>query len=167
MNTHTLVANYHCRTHRVAILRLLSEYAADPAIAGPGLSLAVRQRVVDELAAREHAVSILAFAGHPNGSSTAVGLINGFETFSTFAAMPVLNLHDVMVTSGYRGQGVGRQLLDAATKLAQARGCCKLTLEVFRGNKAAAGLYRSCEFRDPASNRDLGETIFLNKILRP
>ncbi len=165
MNIHTLVANYRCRTHRVAILRLLSEYAADPAIDGPGLSFAVRQRVVDELAAREHAVSILAFAERPDGSSTAVGLINGFESFSTFAAMPVLNVHDVMVTSGCRGQGVGRRLLDAATELARQRGCCKVTLEVYRGNNAASALYRSCDFRDPAGNRDLGETIFLNKIL--
>lgn len=165
MTIHTLVANYQCRSHRVAILRLLSEYAADPAIDGRGLSFEVRQRVVDELAAREHAVSILAFANCRDGSSDAVGLINGFETFSTFAAMPVLNLHDVMVTSRCRGQGVGRLLMEAATELARSRGCCKVTLEVYRGNTAAAGLYRSCDFRDPVGNRDLGETLFLNKIL--
>ncbi|TWT66143.1 GNAT family N-acetyltransferase [Allorhodopirellula solitaria] len=165
MTIRTLIADYHSRCHRVAILRLLTEYAADPAIDGPGLPAAVQRRVVDELAAREHAVSILAFADQADGQSAAVGLINGFETFSTFTAMPVLNLHDVMVTSHCRGQGVGKRLIAAATELARQRGCCKMTLEVYRGNKAAAGLYRSCDFRDPTTNRDLGETIFLNKIL--
>ncbi|TWU16641.1 GNAT family N-acetyltransferase [Allorhodopirellula heiligendammensis] len=165
MNIHTLVADYRRRDHRGAILRLLCEYAADPAINGPGLSFDVRKRVVDELAARDHAVSILAFAEHVDGGSTAVGLINGFETFSTFSAMPVLNLHDVMVMRGYRGQGIGKRLLDAATDLARQRGCCKVTLEVYRGNQTAAGLYRNSGFNDPAGSRDLGETIFLNKIL--
>lgn len=165
MTIHTLVAKYQCREHRVAILRLLSEYASDPAINGPGLSFKARQRVVEELAAREHAVSILAFAEGRSGNWDAVGLINGFETFSTFAAMPVLNLHDVMVTSRWRGQGIGRILLKAATELARSRDCYKVTLEVYRGNKAAAGLYRSCDFRDPSGSRDLGETLFLNKIL--
>lgn len=165
MTIHTLIAQYQCREHRVAILRLLSEYASDPAINGPGLSFEARQRVVDELADREHAVSILAFAEGYGGSWEAVGLINGFETFSTFAAMPVLNLHDVMVTSRWRGHGIGRILMEAATDLARSRGCCKITLEVYRGNKAASGLYRSCDFHDPAGSRDLGETLFLNKIL--
>ncbi len=165
MKIHTLIANYHCRSHRVAILRLLSEYAADPAIDGPGLPLQVRQRVVDDLAARDHAVSILAFAVRPVGRSDAVGLINGFETYSTFAGMPVLNLHDVMVTRSCRGQGIGRLLIEAATELARERGCYKMTLEVFRGNRAAAGLYRSCDFRNPAGNRDLSETLFMSKVL--
>lgn len=165
MTIHTLVANYQRRNHRVAILRLLSEYAADPAINGSGLALEVRQRVVDELAARANALTILAFADNPDGGSVAVGLINAFETFSTFAAMPVLNLHDVMVTSRYRGRGVGRLLMEAATELARSRGCCKVTLEVYRGNEAAARLYQSCDFHDPAESRDLGETLFLNKIL--
>ncbi len=166
MSIRTLVADYQSQAHRVAILRLLSEYSADPAIGGSGLPFSVRQRVVDELARRENAVSLLAMEEITGAPPQAVGLINAFETFSTFAAMPVLNLHDVMVTRSHRGRGVGRRLIEAATDLARQRGCCKLTLEVYRGNQAAANLYRRCDFQDPPGNRDLGETIFLAKSLK-
>ncbi|MCM2370218.1 GNAT family N-acetyltransferase [Aporhodopirellula aestuarii] len=170
MSIRTLVADYRLKTHRVAILRLLSEYSADPAIGGSGLPFAVRQRVVDELARRDNAVSLLAVDdGNDNGDDDGfrpVGLINAFETFSTFTAMPVLNIHDVMVTRSHRGRGIGRQLIEAATDVAKQRGCCKVTLEVYRGNQAAAKLYRSCDFRDPPGNRDLGETLFLTRKLK-
>ncbi|MFG0287787.1 MAG: GNAT family N-acetyltransferase [Rhodopirellula sp. JB044] len=165
MSIRTLVADYQSQPHRVAILRLLSEYSADPAIGGSGLPFSVRQRVVDELARRENAVSLLATEEKMGSSPQAVGLVNAFETFSTFAAMPVLNLHDVMVTRSHRGRGIGRRLIEAAEEEARRRGCCKMTLEVYRGNRAAATLYRRCDFIDPPGNRDLGETLFLSKSL--
>jgi len=161
----TIVADYQSQFHRTSILRLLNEYANDPAIGGTGLPFKTRQRVVDELARRDAAVTLLAIEKPADGSARAVGLLNAFETFSTFAAMPVLNLHDIMVTASHRGRGIGRQLIASATRLAIERECCKLTLEVYRGNAGAAGLYRSCGFDDPSGNRDLGETLFLAKVL--
>ncbi|NBQ06516.1 MAG: radical SAM protein [Betaproteobacteria bacterium] len=37
-----------------------------------------------------------------------IGLINCFEGYSTFKAKPLLNVHDIAVLDGYRGQGVGQ-----------------------------------------------------------
>ena len=49
---------------------------------------------------------------------------------STFHAAPLLNIHDLAVVPGVRGQGVGRALLTAVERFATAQRHCKLTLEV-------------------------------------
>ena len=64
----------------------------------------------------------------------------------TFSAKPLLNVHDLAVHREYRGQGVGRRLLDAVEAEARRLGCCKLTLEVRRNNSVAKGLYERIGF---------------------
>jgi ribosomal protein S18 acetylase RimI-like enzyme len=71
-----------------------------------------------------------------------------FLGFSTFAARPLLNVHDLAVLPECRGKGVGRALLEAAEARARAHGCCKLTLEVQDSNQRARGLYASFGFAD-------------------
>jgi GNAT superfamily N-acetyltransferase len=131
-----------------ALVALLDAYARDPLGGGEGLSEEARRNLVPRLAAMPHALSLLAYA-----EAEAVGLLNAFETLSTFAARPVLNVHDLAVTAAWRGRGIGTRLLEAATEFARARGSCKLTLEVLSRNPAA-GLYRRAGFRpyqlDPA-----------------
>jgi ribosomal protein S18 acetylase RimI-like enzyme len=131
-----------------ALVDLLDAYARDPLGGGEGLGETARRDLIPRLAALPHAVSLLAWR-----EDEAVGLLNAFETLSTFAARPVLNVHDLAVAPAWRGRGIGTQLLAAATALARARGCCKLTLEVLAHNPAAA-LYRRAGFRlyqlDPA-----------------
>lgn len=130
------------------LVTLLDAYARDPLGGGEGLSAEARLHLVPRLAAMPHAMSLLAYM-----DDEAVGLLNAFETLSTFAARPVLNVHDLAVTAAWRGRGIGTCLLEAATGHARARGCCKLTLEVLSRNPAAA-LYRRAGFRpyqlDPA-----------------
>lgn len=48
---------------------------------------------------------------------------------------------------GFRGRGVGTQLLDHAHALAGAAGCDTLSLQVFAGNHDACRLYQRCGFR--------------------
>ena len=73
-----------------AWLELLDHYACDPMGGGAGLSAYARQHLVDELKSLPTFHSALAFAG-----DEAVGLINCFAGFSTFAARPLLNIHDI------------------------------------------------------------------------
>ena len=65
-----------------------------------------------------------------------------FWGFSTFAAQPLLNLHDFAVLPEARGRGVGQRLLAEIERRARARGCCKITLEVHDSNERAKALYR-------------------------
>ena len=63
-----------------------------------------------------------------------VGIAVCFLGFSTFAARPLLNIHDLAVMPEYRGQGVGRQLLEHVEIKGRALECCMLTLEVREDN---------------------------------
>jgi len=146
--------------HRAAFLHLLDHYAHDPMGGGAGLSAYAKANLVDGLAARAHFVSLLAFEG-----DSAVGLINCFEGFSTFAARPLLNIHDIVVHADARGRGVGRALLAAAEELARQRGCCKLTLEVLEGNRVARAAYQACGFGGYELTPETGKALFLEKKL--
>jgi len=68
--------------------------------------------------------------------------------FSTFQARPLLNIHDLAVVPDWRGQGIGRALLEAVEVEAIQRGCCKITLEVQDANRQARGLYERYGFAD-------------------
>jgi ribosomal protein S18 acetylase RimI-like enzyme len=90
---------------------------------------ALNRRPLVIFAARPQAFSVLAFDGRE-----AVGLVNCFEGFSTFACRPLVNVHDLVVAASHRGRRVGEQMLAAVEHIARARGACKLTLEVLSAN---------------------------------
>jgi ribosomal protein S18 acetylase RimI-like enzyme len=85
------------------------------------------------------------------GDGEPVGLAVCFTGFSTFAARPLLNLHDLAVAPSHRGKGVGRRLLAAVEDAARAAGCCKVTLEVRTDNLTAQKLYRALGYGDGAA----------------
>ncbi|HTN75276.1 MAG TPA: GNAT family N-acetyltransferase [Pirellulaceae bacterium] len=129
-------------TDRAALVELLNLYASDPMGGSQPLPDEVRQTLCDKLAAFPTCHALLAF-----DAETPVGLLIAFVGFSTFKARPLLNLHDVAVRPGRRGQGIGRQLLASAEALASELGCCKMTLEVHDRNPIAQHLYQSYGFR--------------------
>jgi GNAT superfamily N-acetyltransferase len=153
-------ADYRDPVHAPSIVSLLDSYAMDPAGGGRPLGDFARAHLVAELIARPQAFSVLAF-----DTVLAVGLINCFEGFSTFACQSLVNIHDVVVLPGYRGRGIGSAMLELVEKIAAARGACKLTLEVLSGNPGAMKLYEQngfCAYQlDPA----LGSAQFLQKWL--
>jgi len=142
------------------IVTVLDSYASDPIGGGEPLKRAVRERLVAELSALANALVLVAL-----DRDRHVGLAICFYGFSTFAARPLLNIHDLAVLPAYRGQGIGRALLMAAERIARDRDCCKLTLEVQETNARARGLYRSVGF-DDLTFGDSGPTRFLTKDLR-
>ncbi|MCB1907347.1 MAG: GNAT family N-acetyltransferase [Rhodocyclaceae bacterium] len=141
-----------------AWLRLLDHYARDPMGGGRPLSGDARAHLVERLRSRPDFVGMLAWAG-----SDVVGLANAFEGFSTFAARPLLNLHDIVVRSDRRGRGIGQRLLRAMEAAARERGCCKLTLEVLSNNQRALASYRRFGFRDYQLDPDAGTARFMEK----
>ena len=143
-----------------AWLALLDHYAHDPMGGGSGLSEYARANLVRELKEMSTFHGALAFIG-----DEAVGLINCFAAFSTFAARPLLNIHDIVARDDRRGQGVGQALLGWAEQRARELGCCKLTLEILSGNTRAMA---SCEragyapyVLDPAA----GQALLIQKLL--
>ncbi len=95
----------------------------------------------------------------------AVGIVTCFVGFSTFAARPLINIHDLHVVKGYRRRGVARLLLEAVEEHARGLGCCKLTLEVQQNNHAALALYGSFGFVSGQYEPEAGAVLFREKKL--
>jgi ribosomal protein S18 acetylase RimI-like enzyme len=157
---HICRANYQCDEHASALVDLLDAYARDPAGGGQPLSDFAKTHLVQELAARPQAFSVLAFDG-----DQPVGLVNGIEGFSTFACRPLVNVHDVVVLASHRGRRVGEQMLAEVEAIARERGACKLTLEVLQGNTPAIKLYERIGFAGYQLDPALGNAQFLQKWL--
>jgi ribosomal protein S18 acetylase RimI-like enzyme len=142
-------------SHASALLALMEVYARDPMGGGQDLSGHARANLVDALARRPTAHVLLAFA-----KQEPAGLLIGLEGFSTFACRPLFNVHDLVVADAFRRQGVGRRLLLRAEAIARRLGCCKLTLEVLEGNRAAQAAYSSVGFRPYQLNPAMGRAQF-------
>ena len=153
-------ADYGNSQHAQDLVYLLDAYAADPMGGGTPLAEAVKSSLVAELAKRDFALSVLAYV---NGKPA--GLLNAFEGFSTFAAKPLINIHDVIVLKAFRGLQLSQKLLSAVEELARARGCCKITLEVLSGNEAAKSAYLKFGFAGYVLDPEVGQALFWQKKL--
>jgi ribosomal protein S18 acetylase RimI-like enzyme len=142
--------------HQEAVVALVSAYARDPFGQARDLPEDVRSALIAGLRAHPTTLVALAFDG-----GRPVGIAVCFVGFSTFAARPLINIHDLAVLPGSRGRGVGRRLLQHVEMRARERGCCKITLEVLDRNEVALRLYRAFGFGDGGG----GRTWFLQKRL--
>ena len=154
------LADYRNSDDARALVSLLDAYASDPAGGGEPLSDFAKSHLAPALASRPQAFSVLAFDG-----AQAVGLINCIEGFSTFACRPLVNVHDVVVLASHRGRRIGELMLALVQELAQARGACKLTLEVLDGNRSALALYQRCGFAPYQLDPAMGHAGFMQKML--
>ena len=87
------MADYDRVVHQQAILKLLNEYAQHPMGGGVELAQTTKQSLIENLKQVDGAFSVLAF-----DKQQAVALANCFMGFSTFAAQPLINIHDLIVT---------------------------------------------------------------------
>ncbi|MDI3380780.1 GNAT family N-acetyltransferase [Xenophilus aerolatus] len=154
------LAEYRNPVHARALVELLDHYARDPAGGGTPLSPAVKAALPQALAERPQAFSVLAF-----DDDQAIGLVNCMEGFSTFACRPLVNLHDVVVKAGHRGQRVAQRMLARVEEEARRRGACKLTLEVLSGNRPALRAYAREGFAGYQLDPAFGQALFLQKPL--
>lgn len=150
-----------------ALVQLLDGYARDAAGGGQALPAEVLQGLPAALQQRPQAFSVLAWTQQEKeGSEPApVGLVNCFEGFSTFACQPLVNVHDVVVAPGWRGQRIAQRMLALVESIARERGACKLTLEVLSGNTSAMALYLREGFAPYALDPAMGQAQFLQKKL--
>lgn len=156
-------ANLDRRAHQTAVVSLMDAYSADPMGDAKPLSEFARQNLIAGLRAHPTTLIFLAFQrDEPCGIATC------FRGFSTFAARPLVNIHDFYVAPTVRGQGVGRMLLDAVAAEARDTGCCKLTLEVQHSNSRARSIYERYGFTQAVYAADAaagGGSLFMVKPL--
>ena len=153
------LADYSNPAHAQAVIAMLDAYAKDPMGGSEGISDEVKENLIKEMDKRDHVFSLLAFDGEQ-----PVGVANCVEGFSTFAAKPLMNIHDIAVIPEYRGEGVAQKLLEEVKTLAQFRGCVKLTLEVLDKNERAKKAYEKFGFK-PYELGDVGQAEFWEMYL--
>lgn len=153
------LADYADARDAADLVALLDAYARDPMGGGEPLRDDVKARLTEDLAANPQAFSLLA-----RMDERAVGLANCFMGYSTFAAAPLVNIHDLAVLPDTRGAGIGRALLAAVEAEALKRGACKITLEVLSGNPARR-LYARAGFGDYQLDPATGHALFWQKRL--
>lgn len=154
------LADYTDPRDAAALVALLNAYARDPMGGGEPLTEGVKARLIGDLAASPQAFSMLAWL-----DDQAVGLANCFMAYSTFAAAPIVNIHDFAVLPGHRGTGIGKALLAAIEAEALKRGACKITLEVLSGNDPAKRLYAANGYGDYQLDPAAGQALFWQKRL--
>jgi GNAT superfamily N-acetyltransferase len=155
-----LPVDLHDPAQALRWLALLDHYAQDPMGGGDGLSDYAKLNLVHTIREVPGYHGALAWL-----DGEAVGQINCFAGFSTFAARPLLNIHDIVVHASVRGRGIGQALLAWAEQRARELGCCKLTLEVLSNNHKAMAAYESAGFAPYVLDPAAGQALFLQKYL--
>lgn len=158
MSYTTVTADLNSPFHCSSILTLLDEYASSPEGGGQCLSAFVKTHLIPRLKQQTNAVVILTFK-----VEIPVGLLIGFEGFSTFACEGLLNIHDIIVSHAHRGHQISQRLLTHAEQIATHRNYCKLTLEVLEGNIVAKNAYKKFGFSGYQLDPTLGEALFWEK----
>ncbi|MDJ0780329.1 MAG: GNAT family N-acetyltransferase [Desulfosarcinaceae bacterium] len=156
------IADLNQPDHQQAVLYLLEAFSRDVMGNGSPMAPAVRDRLIPGLLAHPTTLIFLAFL-----DEQPVGLAVCFRGFSTFAAKPLINIHDLVVLPGQRGHGIGKRLLAAVEAEARGSGCCKVTLEVQENNQRARKLYAAAGFRQATYAEAAGGSLALTKLLAP
>lgn len=154
----TIQADYENEQHANDLLMLLNEYALDPMGGGESLSEFTQQNLIDNLKKQSNVFTILTYV-----DGQAAGLANCVIGFSTFNAKPLVNFHDVAVIKKFRGLGLTDKMFTKVELIAEAMGCCKLTLEVLEGNNIAQSAYRKQGFSGYELDPKMGKAVFWQK----
>jgi len=154
------IADLNSPEQASTIVSLLDAYATDLMGGGKTLSDFTKANLISELRKRSDSCVILAWE-----NDQPAGLAICFEGFSTFACKPTLNIHDLFVAPDFRGRGLSLALLEKIESIAAKRNCCKLTLEVLEGNRAAQHVYKKFGFAGYELNPETGRAMFLEKKL--
>jgi GNAT superfamily N-acetyltransferase len=153
-----VLADLNDPSHERDVVAMTAAYAEDVMGNGRALPPDVLRRLVPALRAYPTTMIFLAFV-----SGRAVGIATCFLGFSTFAARPLVNLHDLAVLPEHRHRGIGRALLQAVEREAGLRGCVKLTLEVQEHNVRARQVYEAAGFSQAHYGDAAGGCLFYSK----
>jgi len=142
-NIQVLSCDFDDHEHTQQVKILMNEYITDPMGGSKPLNEKEQDMLIVGLKNTPGTITLLAKSGEQYA-----GLLNAFVHFSTFAVNPMINIHDVIVKKEFRGQGIGRAMMDEIVKIAYEIGCSKLTLEVREDNVVAQNLYKDMGFRN-------------------
>jgi ribosomal protein S18 acetylase RimI-like enzyme len=161
MSIRIVEADLSLAEHQEAVLAMVDVYSRDAMGNGKPLDQDVRTRLIPGLRRHPTTLIFLAFDGvQPIGAAVC------FIGFSSFAAKPIINIHDFVVLPASRGKGIGRRLLEAVEAKARELGCCKLTLEVMDKNHQAIRMYQAAGFERYSLQEEAGVAIFMSKPLQ-
>jgi len=158
MKIEVLRADYLNAQHAEDIGYLLNNYAEDPMGGGAPLSCHIKSNLAKELSKLPHALSVISYV-----NDKPAGLINCFESFSTFKCQPLINIHDIVVINEFRGLGISQLMLSKVEGIAKEKGCCKITLEVLEGNEIARNSYLKFGFDGYELDPEMGKALFWQK----
>ncbi|MCD4718847.1 MAG: GNAT family N-acetyltransferase [Desulfobacula sp.] len=158
MNVEVIKANYLNTRHEKEIQFLLNVYASDPMGGGKPLDNKIKETIVKELSKLPYAFSLITYV-----EREPAGLANCFESFSTFACRPLINIHDFVVLEKYRGNGISQKMLKKVEEIALSKGCCKITLEILSNNEAAKASYKKFGFTSYELDPKEGVALFWQK----
>jgi len=155
----TLV-DYQDPQQMALLIEQLSAYAKDDMGGGQDLSEQVKQRLLIDLPQQTQNFSFLAWVG-----DECAGMTNCLWGYSTFAAKPLINIHDLGVQKKYRGRGISTALLRAIEDHGRTRNACKVTLEVLGNNHIAQASYNQFGFKVYELTAGAGKAEFWQKYL--
>ncbi|WEM41306.1 GNAT family N-acetyltransferase [Photobacterium sp. DA100] len=136
MNTVTVNIDVDNREQGIQFEALFAEYAK-------ANSVEIKPHVVKQLFRLPYFHGFICFV-----DNEPAGFAVCFESYSTYRAQKVLNIHDFMVSKAFRGKGIGHALLQGVEQYCASKGYLKITLEVDSDNIAATRLYKSCGYDD-------------------
>lgn len=142
------------------LIELLNQYALDPM----GGAKALDQKVIDSLPkSLAERTDVLSFIAYEKNTGKAIGMLNAFEGYSTFAGKPLANIHDVYVKPEWRGKKIAQSLILSLEQLAIERRYCKLTMEVLDKNFTAKRAYQRLGFSGYELDPEIGQAVFWQK----
>jgi GNAT superfamily N-acetyltransferase len=125
-----------------------------PTIARLIRDLAEYERLSDKVVLKESDLREHLFGSRPyaevllaEDGGTVVGFALFFHNYSTFLGKPGIYLEDLFVKPAHRGQGHGKGLLVALSKLAVERDCGRIEWSVLNWNEPSIQFYLRLEAR--------------------
>ncbi len=142
------------------LIKLLQMYANDPMGGGEAIDEQTIQKLPKAMQARDYLHSFIVFS-----EDTPIGFANCIESFSTFAATSILNIHDFAIIPSFRGQDISLYLMNGIEQFAKMKGYSKITLEVLEGNKSAVRAYEKAGFHGYQLSPEYGKAMFWQKYI--
>ena len=81
-----------------------------------------------------------------NASGKAIGMVTAQLVISTAQGAPSAWIEDMVIDAGYRGHGIGKQLLQNALSWAKNKGATRAQLLVDTANTDALGYYQHLQW---------------------
>lgn len=129
--------------HSLQLIRLLDFYMQDEMGNSAPMPLELAPKIIEGLKKYPGYIGFFVIA---DGQFAALANCN--KNFSTFKAMPLINIHDFIVHPDFRGKGVGRFLLDSISRFFLDHGYCRINLEVRYDNLKAQKLYKDAGYSE-------------------